>query len=163
MAIARISLTCSICGSTFEHRKECHNRRDADSYEAWASTHITECPECAKARWKAESFIRLMAELDELGRTLPELEGVSEKQVKYAESVRERCLCQNLNNLSRYCHGIDKIHDPERNAEILASYEERGVSFEVGLAEDLAYVGLTDVHLCMTSTSAREILDKLAR
>lgn len=163
MAIAKITLVCSKCGCSFEHRKECHNRREADSYEAWASANISDCPTCARERRKDESYIKLMDKLAELGRTLPELEGVSEKQIVYAESVREKCLVRSLSDLPRYCSGIAMVLDPERNAEVLESYKERGLSFEAGLAEDLEYVGLADVHLCMTSTSAREILDTLAR
>ena len=54
MAIAKATCRCAICGEEFEYRTYRRNRREADSFEAWAAEHITECPDCRQARIKRE-------------------------------------------------------------------------------------------------------------
>lgn len=163
MAIAKINLVCSKCGCAFEHRKECFSRRDADSYEEWAAANISECPTCARTRRKAEASCKLADKLAVLGRTLPKLEGVSDKQISYAESVRERYLASRLNDISYYHDGMQSLQNPDAMAATLAACEEAGLTLEEGIAHDLKEIGLYDVHVALTSTSAREILDLLAR
>lgn len=46
MAKARAMCTCKHCGATFEKTNKCYNRKEADSWEAWASEHFDLCPEC---------------------------------------------------------------------------------------------------------------------
>ena len=81
MARAKITLTCSDCGETFEHIHFCNNRRDADSYETWAKENVTQCPDCYR---KAQLAKKLE------GLDLPEITGVSEKQIAYARKLRDK-------------------------------------------------------------------------
>ena len=46
MAKAQVVCTCKKCGKTFVKVKDCHNRREADNWEAWAATHYDVCPDC---------------------------------------------------------------------------------------------------------------------
>lgn len=90
MAIASVTLKCTVCGKEFEIRKNCFNRSDADSYEEWAKDHIDTCPECKKAA-------RIAAEEDKVGEwKTVELTG-SEKQIKWANDLRRECIIALLN------------------------------------------------------------------
>lgn len=80
MARAKITLTCHDCGNQFEHIKFCNNRKDADSYEAWASENVTQCPTCYRAA-------QLARKLE--GLNLPEITGKSDKQIAYAKKLRD--------------------------------------------------------------------------
>lgn len=86
MARAIATCTCKHCGKTFEKVKFCANRTEADSFEAWAKDNCNECPDCFKAR---------MQKMDDefyAKYQLPEIKGVSEKQVAYAESLRKKLI-----------------------------------------------------------------------
>lgn len=89
MAIAKLECTCERCGRKFEHRRTVNNRRDANSYTAWANDHITVCPDCyheaqkeAEARKIAEEAVKL---------NLPVLVG-TEKQTAWAMKIRHDLL-----------------------------------------------------------------------
>ena len=49
MAKAKAICKCEKCGKTFEKEKICANRREAESWEAWAEENCTVCPECYAA------------------------------------------------------------------------------------------------------------------
>ena len=163
MAIARISITCDTCGKVFEHRHESHNRHEANSYEDWAKANITTCPECKRKASAADAQSKLQATLTRLGITLPALEGVSDKQVNYAISVRDRYLACNIKDITRYHKGMQAMADPAARAQAMASCEAAGISYEDGLEITLRSAHLYDVHLALTSSSARAILDKFSR
>ena len=84
MAIAKIELTCRCCGKTFTMRKDCHNRAEADSFEAWAKQHVDMCSECRNEK-------RRSAELASVAETIGELPALtgSSKQISWASSIRE--------------------------------------------------------------------------
>lgn len=88
MAQARITLTCSCCGKSFDHRHTCYNRSEANSYEEWARENITLCPDCYASSRRESEMERFMASLPE-GHRLPELTGASDKQIAYASRLRE--------------------------------------------------------------------------
>ena len=92
MALAKAECTCKTCGQKFEFRAYKANRREADSFEAWAAEHINECEDCAMARKAAErakeneDAARIAAEND-----YPQLIG-TEKQVAWAITIREQAM-----------------------------------------------------------------------
>lgn len=88
MAKATIELTCTHCGETFTKVKFFNNRQDAENYAEWAKENMTECPNCYKARMAEERAGKandLISKYD-----LPQIQGVSEKQTKYASDLRLR-------------------------------------------------------------------------
>lgn len=98
MAKAIAVCTCTTCGKTFEKTSVRSNRRDADSWEAWASNTFDECPDCYKLRKQQERELankRAKERASELG--LPELFG-SEKQIAWATKIRDESL-KNLNTI----------------------------------------------------------------
>lgn len=88
MAKARVTCRCATCGKEFTSEKICRNRTEADSYEAWASEHIDECPECRRIRIASEA--RERAELIVREYNLPDVTGVSDKQIAYARDLRAK-------------------------------------------------------------------------
>lgn len=57
MAKASVKIICKHCGKEFTHSKKCYSRKEADSYEAWAVSHIDMCPEC-RAKAQAERLMQ---------------------------------------------------------------------------------------------------------
>lgn len=90
MAKASVIITCITCGKDFRHEAFRANRREADSYAEWAKDHITTCPECYRAQQAAAAETRYAERCTTLG--LPELSGVSDKQISYAHKVRREFL-----------------------------------------------------------------------
>ena len=92
MAKVRMTCKCENCGKEFEHIHMCRNTKDAEDYEKWAKENITICPECyadQKRMEKENKREAYMAEIEEEHK-LPEITGVSDKQIAYAESLRSR-------------------------------------------------------------------------
>lgn len=100
MAKAKASCRCATCGKEFTAEKICRNRTEADSYEAWASENMTECPECRRARISAEAVEA--AEAIILEYNLPEITGVSDKQVAYARDLRSKHLARKKDLVASY-------------------------------------------------------------
>lgn len=89
MAKSSITLVCSRCGNTFKHIHFSYNRSDANSYEKWAEEHITICPDCYAAEKAAKTKTAVEAYMASFGdRQLPQITGVSAKQIAYAEKLR---------------------------------------------------------------------------
>ena len=95
MAKASVTVTCNECGREFKVEKQCYNRREADSYEAWVSNQSEHhCPECygkmmtakRQAEREAENAAAAEASVD-----FPALEG-TEKQVTWAVTIRAKAL-----------------------------------------------------------------------
>lgn len=84
MAKARAICTCRVCGKTFEKTTIRGNRHDADSWEKWAESTFTICPECERKEREAKAAeLAKQAEAD----GLPALVG-SPKQIVWAEQIR---------------------------------------------------------------------------
>lgn len=159
MAIAKITLTCSECGCTFTHRKECFNRREADNYESWAVNHIDTCPDCHRKQKADQKAATLAAELEKHGFNLPEVTGASDKQIAYAVRVRERYLADNISRIEGYHKVQQLLNDAEQVANFARVCEEHGMTVEEGIRQNMEAMGLATVQKMLTSTSAREILD----
>lgn len=159
MAIAKIEITCAKCGNTFIHRKECHNRREADSYETWAANNIDTCPECNRKQKADKKAAALAAALEKYGFQLPELIGASDKQIAYAANVRERYLADNISRIDGYHKVLQLLNDAEQLDNFARRCEEHGLTTEEGIRQSMEARGLITVKLMLTATTAREILD----
>lgn len=98
MALVKIACTCARCGKPFTHLHTCRNSADAASYEAWARDNITICPECLareKSDRQAEAYQQYVASFGPEAQ-LPEISGVSPKQIAYAASLRQRFIAEEL-------------------------------------------------------------------
>lgn len=162
MAIGKYIGTCAECGAEFEYRKVCSNRTEADRYEDWARENITVCKACAAKAYAAQAADRVAEILQQYDVTLPQITGVSDKQIAYAESIRARALGKNLSELERYCKTLQGCLETarDRREEILAGLAKLGaMTIEEGISKAMTELGLGDMHKLMMETSARKIID----
>lgn len=131
MAIARVTLKCTTCGKEFTMEKHCMNRKQADNWEEYMQDAERECPECYKARRaaeRAEAVEKFSAEFD-----LPEITGVSEKQIKYANDLRAKCISRLVDDYSRGIDGIkadmEAFKECIRDGRFDAQYSKNEKSF----------------------------------
>lgn len=94
MAVARVTLVCPECGKEFEVRKACRNTREAESYEAWVAKQGWVCSECAEAATAA------VAEKAIAKFGMPEITGKSDKQIKYANDLRNKFISNRCDDLA---------------------------------------------------------------
>ncbi len=156
MAKAKANCKCKICGKEFEVTADKKNRREADSWEAWAAENITECSECYKTRTAAEA-----AEKD-AKYALPEIEGVSEKQIAYAQSLRGGFAAANGKP-------IELAKKIAENPEAYEGWEtQRNTTVARSLAKELsgyggsmAFGAVKVAAKLLTETNASKIIDLL--
>lgn len=115
MARVKITLKCEHCGKEFEHIHMCRNSTEAGSYEVWARENLTTCPACYAEQKNAKRGAELSGYISSFSNLhpLPEITGVSEKQISYASSLREKFIRDNLMKIqldvSRFFEIADKI------------------------------------------------------
>jgi len=102
MAKARVTATCPVCGAEYTWSVDCHNRREADAWEARHEGEERLCTACwkeARAQERAdarrEAYDAAKEATAKAGKTLAPLTG-SDKQVAWAEDVRARTLVEVL-------------------------------------------------------------------
>ncbi len=113
MARVKLTLTCTCCGKSFEHVHTCRKSSEEASYAAWARENVTICPACYGAQKNAERTADLDAYLSEVNPLLPEISGVSDKQVSYAASLRRRFVVDRL-----YPHKVNVAKFQRRAAQV---------------------------------------------
>ena len=146
MARSKLTLTCQTCGQEFECITFHRNRTTANDYEDWAQKNITECPDCYNRR--------LYAEQDAIYH-FPPIAGVSDKQIKYAETVRTRYVAQNTNQLAQAAEKIKSI-DPEAMRQYA---EARECTEEHAKRLFFKKLHLLHAYIILTSGKATDILD----
>ena len=82
MAKATAYCTCKHCGAKFEKTLGFCSRSNADAWLKTAADRYDECSDCYKARIASEQDSKIAC----LG--LPQISGVSDKQIAYATSLR---------------------------------------------------------------------------
>ena len=181
MAKATITCRCKICGKTFEHTKDCYNRADANAYEHWAEQNITVCPACYAASKKAAAKSKLDAYIVEnfgVEHPLPEISGVSEKQIAYAASLRSKF----IGELANYGAKISSVFAAEAEVQLsklddvgIAEAHEQAAAegltveawFEKHREEMVAYVAglsvdtMAKIKLILAETNASKLIDAL--
>ena len=111
MARADATCTCATCGKTFTVTVFRRNRKEADSFEAWAAENIDECGECEAARIAKEHEAeneKSAAAAAEKG--WPELTG-SPKQVAWAVTIRENEMPQILEKVEQARFSEHRMQD----------------------------------------------------
>lgn len=92
MSRVKMVLKCEHCGKEFEHIHMCRNSTEAGSYEVWARENLTTCPACYAEQKNAKRGAELSDYISSFSdrHPLPEITGVSEKQISYASSLRKK-------------------------------------------------------------------------
>ena len=136
MAKATANCTCATCGAKYTVTNTLRNGREADSWKEWAESHMCECTDCFRARRNA-GLAADAAPLIEKHR-LPEITGVSEKQIAYAAQLRNAYL---LHYADLYYPDIDRItstlSDPDKLRQLLARHPDIFSGMDAGTPVDL--------------------------
>ena len=148
MAKASVIITCTICGKDFRHEAIRANRREADSYAAWARDHVTTCPTCYRAQQAAAADRTYQDRCAALG--LPELSGVSDKQTAYAHKVRGAFLGDHYSAVEQW---VTLFRHPDF-AQVLPETIDKARAQSAEM--DRAYVVATEAN-------AGKLLDKLTK
>lgn len=112
------------------------------------------CPECYKKQ-QEERAKALAAEYN-----LPEITGVSDKQIAFAEILRTRYLINyeaELNKLTSLLHELHTEHQTEFEA-ILANLGQPEAEY---LAQRTRKMGLGEAYTVLTTGEARQLIDAL--
>ena len=113
MSRVKMVLKCEHCGKEFEHIHTCRNSTEAGSYEVWARENITTCPDCYAAQKRAHQLDAVSGYISNFSEQhpLPKITGVSEKQIAYASSLREKFIRDNLMKLQLDVNRFFEIAD----------------------------------------------------
>lgn len=88
MAVGSVDCICSKCGAKYTIRRKFPNRAAATNWENWTLAHNSDglCTEC----WRVEQAELAQAKIADLIEQyhLPEITGVSDKQISYARRLR---------------------------------------------------------------------------
>lgn len=117
MSVGKANCKCTTCGSFFEKIKKCYNSKQAAEFVEFAEGYYDECPKCYSYRIKKENEEKA----DEIIKNynLPEITGVSEKQINYAVDFRNRYL-------GKHKADIDSMQEQIEKAKILVSEKYNG-------------------------------------
>ena len=154
MARAIAECKCATCGGTFEKIAFKYNREQADSWKAWAEENCTTCPEC----WKKEQDENGKVLASEYG--LPEITGVSEKQIAYAETLRARYMLNSEHELKKLTEIMHELRT-EHRAELDAMLTKLGKTEDEFFAQRSHERGLGKAYTVLTTGDARQIIDAL--
>lgn len=155
MAKATATCKCEKCGKEFVKVKICGNRKEADSFEEWAKENCTECPDCYAERVKAERDNKADELIKEFGWA--EIEGVSEKQIAYAKSLRNKYITVNADNIRKAEEAIAST--PIEEVEAFA--KQNGTTVEETVKSGYIYCGVEKAYSLKSEKSARAIIDLL--
>lgn len=157
MARAIAKCTCSICGAQFEKIAFKNNRKEADSFIAWAEENVTTCPNCYKAQQQKETAQQAAQIKEELN--LPEISAVSQKQLAFAESLRDLYLVDHLKAMRLMIKILIRF---EKNFEkIEAQAKVKGKTPEELIDQAIKEAGFAKEYLLLRCGNAREIIDAL--
>ena len=92
MAIATVECKCRTCGKMFTVHRKCKNSAEVSYFEDYAKDRCDECKDCYFARKKAEALEKAQRIIEE--NHLPDITGKSEKQIAYANDLRNRYLSE---------------------------------------------------------------------
>ena len=140
------------CGHTGEVQLFGSNKareRTTKWYEASAL-----CPECYKKQ-HAERCQALAAEYN-----LPEITGVSDKQIAFAESLRGRYLTSSEHELKKLTEIMHELRT-EHRAELDAMLAKLGQTEDEFFAQRSHKRGLGKAYTVLTTGDARQIIDAL--
>lgn len=151
MEIAKITYVCKSCGGIFLYEKQCHNRLEAEMFEQKAARRKRVCPACYR-KSQTEAFDMLITELN-----LPPITGVSEKQIAYAASLRERFVLKNQDMLRYAKAQLDRIV-PGNVPDVAKKW---GIPVQQCVQEAFRGCELEKAYVCLAESSAKKIIDQL--
>ena len=159
MAKATAKCICATCGKEFIVEKKCFNRADADNFESYAVEHYHECKDCYSLRIKAAAEKRAKALIEKYN--LPEITGVSEKQIAYANNLRRDFLNSCNEKKFEFATTADSLlADRQETLQALADEHCAGNIEEAKIRALEAY-GLLKYYTLLRESNAGKIIELL--
>lgn len=162
MAVARVTLVCPTCGAEFTKTKTCYNRKEADRWEEYMTTTDMECPECYKARMAAETEAAAAEIIAKFG--MPEITGASDKQIKYANDLRNKYLL--TLDVEKVSAAVDRMKEMLANGEweqgCAKVSAKSGASVAKVQYNALRAHGIAKLVVLMHTTDAHTLIDMLS-
>lgn len=164
MAKATVECKCATCGATFTKTKICYNSTEARNFENWAKENCDMCPDCYAKMMKEYRNSKSKSIVDMLtdGEGLPEITGVSEKQVKYATDLRKKVVeWATESAVKRYKKFLSIITSPNFKEECA----EHNTTPEQAIERCVYCSGIQfrKIYCIMTQTNAKELIETLNR
>lgn len=162
MAKATAKCTCAKCGKNFEVTQICYNREEANRFEDYAERNYTECRDCYRDRIAKENSEKAKNIIEKYGFPAA-IEGKSEKQINYANNLRDKylvkCATSRLEALDDFCKGIaDDNYLKALKEEADQSYNG---DVEKLKAEIMEYYDIAKLYVLKAETNASAIIDLL--
>lgn len=135
---------------------------EVDNYIEWARENVTLCPECYRKQKEAEKAEHVVNKLAKFGIQLPEIRGVSDKQVTFARKIRNNYIHDlsarwfpAFQDLHKYAHSSDEEKQKMISKSGVATTEE----FEE--QRILANPQFRKIWVTLTENNASKIIDAL--
>ena len=158
MAWATAECKCKKCGRTFFKEGSGSNRAAADEWKEWAESHYTLCSECWH-KGQAEIAAESAAKYDD---RLPEISGVSEKQIDYARNLRDKFVAKRPERVD-YMLKLLESYKTTKADEIKAEAEQAGKTVRAYLDDKYCkgHAPMRCEYVICTTGEARKIIDAL--
>lgn len=149
MAVATVQCVCDTCGEKFEIRRKFKTRKEADNWEAYMDGKTDTCVSC----WKKEKEDRDAKTAAKYN--LPAIEGASEKQIAYAEKLRNKYVAEKTEKIDYYLKIIEKT----KTEEYLDACEKANQDPKEYLDKFLKHKRLEHIAELMCEKQASAIID----
>lgn len=158
MAWATAECKCEKCGKTFYKDGSGSNRTKADEWKEWAESHYTICPVCW-SKGQAEKAAESAVKYDD---RLPEISGVSEKQIDYARNLRNKFLAKYPERVDRMLRALERYNTTKAD-EIKAEAEQAGKTVREYLDAKYCkgHAPMRSEYVICTTGEARKVIDTL--
>lgn len=154
MSKVKMVNACAQCGNEFVHTHMSYNSKDAEQYKMWAEKNITICPDCYKANLENSKAAKAAAVIAELN--IPEsIEGVSDKQIAFANKKRNAYICENAYKIRKLAKALEKI---ENNDEAFQAFLSNNNQTAEEALNNIISANKT-LYTILKSNKAGEILD----
>ena len=159
MAWTTAECKCKKCGKTFYKEGSGYNRTQADEWKEWAESHYTICTAC----WREGQTEKAAESASKYDDCLPEISGVSEKQIDYARNLRNKFIAKRSARVDRMIKMLE-CYNTTKADEIKAEADQAGKT--VGEYLDAKYGSVHAPTRCeyviCTIGEARKIIDALS-
>lgn len=158
MAKATVECVCKHCNNTFEITRTFCSGKEARRFEEYAAGSYDECDECRNKRKASESAGKAAKIIAEYG--IPDITGVSDKQINYASSLRNRYIAQYPDRIKRAYSYLKQITAQEDGLKKFADEKFQG-NIEAATVDIMTHYKFDIEYIVLTCSDASKIIDTL--
>lgn len=158
MAKATVECVCKHCNNTFKVTRTFHSRTEACKFEEYAAGSYDECDDCRNKRKAAEYADKAAKIIAEYG--IPDITGVSDKQINYAISLRNRYIAQYPDRIKRAYSYLNQITAQADRLKKFADEKFQG-NIEAATVDIMTHYKFDIEYILLTCSDAGKIIEKL--